>query len=153
MTRLSLPTLVLRYAGFALLAMAANLGTQRAVLAFGDPAQLLLPAIALGTLIGLAVKYALDKRWIFHDRGTTPLPRQFALYSLMGLATTALFWGTETAFWLLWHSDAARELGAALGLTVGYVVKYRLDRRFVFAVAMTGEDSNETPREGQEQAA
>lgn len=85
MTRLSLPTLVLRYAGFALLAMAANLGTQRAVLAFGDPEQLLLPAIALGTLIGLAVKYALDKRWIFHDRGTTPLPRQFALYSLMAL--------------------------------------------------------------------
>jgi hypothetical protein len=43
--------------------------------------------------------------------------------------------GQRTAFWLIGHSDAWRESGAVLGLAVGYVVKYRLDRRFVFTDA------------------
>ncbi|MDC1270063.1 GtrA family protein, partial [Amylibacter sp.] len=38
----------------------------------------------------------------------------------------------ETAFWLVWQTYAMRELGAVLGLSIGYVVKYNLDRRFVF---------------------
>ena len=42
------------------------------------------------------------------------------------------FWGTETAFWLIWKTDLMRELGAVLGLSVGYIVKYNLDRKFVF---------------------
>ena len=91
-------------------------------------------AFDLGTLAGLVVKYVLDKRWIFDDRSTglRAHGQRFGLYTIMGLVTTAIFWGTETAFWLTWRTDAMRELGAVLGLTVGYVVKYRLDRRFVF---------------------
>ena len=58
--------------------------------------------------------------------------KKFSLYTAMGLITTAIFWGTETVFWLIWQTDAMRELGAVLGLSVGYVVKYNLDRRFVF---------------------
>ncbi|MEL6702576.1 MAG: GtrA family protein, partial [Pseudomonadota bacterium] len=46
--------------------------------------------------------------------------------------TTMIFWGTETAFWLIWDTDIMRELGAVIGLSIGYVVKYNLDRRFVF---------------------
>jgi hypothetical protein len=38
----------------------------------------------------------------------------------MGVATTAIFWITETAFWLIWGTDLAREAGAVLGLMVGY---------------------------------
>ena len=56
----------------------------------------------------------------------------------MGLVTTALFWGTETAFWLLWGTEAMRELGAVLGLSVGYVVKYNLDKRYVFSRSLGG---------------
>ena len=50
----------------------------------------------------------------------------------MGLITTVIFWGAETAFWLIWRTDAMRELGAVIGLGIGYVVKYHLDRRYVF---------------------
>jgi putative flippase GtrA len=84
--------------------------------------------------VGLVVKYVLDKRWIFYDetRGARAQGRQFFLYSLMGVATTAIFWVTETAFWLIWGTDFARETGAVLGLMVGYTTKYLLDRRFVF---------------------
>jgi putative flippase GtrA len=50
----------------------------------------------------------------------------------MGLVTTAIFWATEYAFWLVWGTQLMREVGAVLGLAVGYIAKYQLDRRFVF---------------------
>ena len=134
---LSLRALVLRYTGFAVLATLANLGTQRIVLLSGDGFGLLLLAIAAGTLVGLVIKYLLDKRWIFQDVSQDH-GRQFALYTAMGLVTTAIFWGTETAFWLIWRTDLMREAGAIFGLSIGYIVKYRLDRRFVFTDARMG---------------
>lgn len=134
---MSARALALRYGLFAALATVANLLTQRAVLGLPSSEAALLVAIAAGTLVGLAIKYLLDKRWIFHD-GSTGLEahgRRFGLYAATGVATTALFWGSEYLFWLTWESDAAREAGAVLGLAVGYAAKYRLDRRYVFADA------------------
>ncbi|ETX12785.1 hypothetical protein OCH239_17115 [Roseivivax halodurans JCM 10272] len=129
--------MALRYAGFAVLATLANLGVQRAVLSLGDGGQVFLAALFLGTLAGLVLKYMLDKRWIFddHSTGVAAHGRKFSLYTIMGLVTTAIFWGVETAFWLAFQTDPMRELGAILGLAIGYVVKYRLDRRFVFTDA------------------
>ena len=91
-------------------------------------------AIGFGTAVGLVVKYLLDKRWIFFDRstGAKAHARRFALYTLMGGATTAIFWGSEALAWWIWHTNLARETGAVLGLMVGYVAKYQFDRRFVF---------------------
>jgi putative flippase GtrA len=126
--------IALRYTAFAVVATVANLGAQRAVLAFGEGAVMFALAVVAGTGVGLVVKYALDKRWIFFDttRGVGATGRQFGLYSAMGLVTTAIFWATETAFWLTWQTHFAREVGAVLGLAVGYWVKYQLDRRYVF---------------------
>jgi putative flippase GtrA len=127
-------TLVLRYAAFAVIATLANLAVQRAVLLMGDTGMWFAAAVAAGTIAGLGIKYLLDRRWIFHDiaTGLRDHGRKFTLYTVMGLVTTAIFWGTETAFWLIWRTDLMRETGAILGLSVGYVVKYNLDRRFVF---------------------
>jgi putative flippase GtrA len=123
------------YVAFAVVATVVNLATQRIVLGMGPDAALLMPAIAAGTLAGLVVKYWLDKRYIFADfsTGFAAHGRRFGLYSLMGLVTTAIFWGTEAAFWAIWGTHAMRETGAILGLSVGYWVKYRLDRAYVFA--------------------
>lgn len=134
---MSLGTLVLRYAAFAVVATLANLLTQRLVLLGGASTVRFALAMAAGTGVGLVVKYLLDKRWIFQDMdgGLRAHGRKFTLYTAMGLVTTAVFWGTETAFWLVWQTDAMREVGAVLGLTVGYVAKYNLDRRFVFRPA------------------
>ena len=128
-------TLALRYACFAVIATLANLGLQRLVLRLGEGVAVYASAVAAGTLIGLIVKYVLDKRWIFFDRSTGVRAHgtKFALYTAMGLITTSIFWGTETAFWLIWNTDPMREAGAVLGLSVGYVTKYLLDRRYVFA--------------------
>src|SRR6056300_1375279 len=123
---MTLRTLVLRYAFFAVLATLANLATQRGVLWFGDSATVFALAVAAGTIVGLVLKYILDKRWIFGDMsvGVKAHSKRFSLYTAMGLVTTAIFWGMETAFWLVWQTDAMRELGAVLGLSIGYVVKY-----------------------------
>lgn len=131
---MTLQTLVLRYAAFAMVATIANLVTQRVVLQFGETSIHFAGAVGAGTIVGLIIKYVLDKRWIFHDvaTGVKNHSRRFSLYTAMGMVTTAIFWGTETAFWLIWQTDMMRELGAILGLSVGYVVKYNLDRRFVF---------------------
>lgn len=131
--------LILRYALFAVAAVLVNLATQRVVLTLSwpTPGTGLALAIAAGTVTGLVVKYLLDKHWIFFDtdNGIAAHGRKFVLYTAMGLVTTAIFWGSETLFWLIWRNDPMRELGAVLGLTVGYVTKYHLDKRFVFARA------------------
>ncbi len=135
--------LIMRYCAFATVAVVVNLATQRAVLALPWPGEGLglALAIAAGTLSGLVIKYLLDKRWIFFDAetGLAAHGRKFMLYTTMGLVTTAIFWGSETLFWAIWRNDAMRELGAILGLSVGYVTKYQLDRRFVFSGAAHAE--------------
>lgn len=135
MGELSKNGLVLRYSAFAVVATLANLGAQRVVLGMTDRSFALALAIFVGTGVGLVVKYLLDKRWIFfdHSSGVATHTRKFALYTLMGVTTTLIFWGAETMAWWLWHTDLARETGAVLGLSVGYIVKYNLDKRFVFS--------------------
>lgn len=125
---------LLRYGLFAALAILANLATQRGVLALTGQGFGLLPALIAGTAVGLVLKYLLDKRWIFEDRssGLAAHGRRFGLYTGMGLATTLLFWAVEYGFWWVWRTEAMRELGGLLGLTLGYGLKYWLDRRFVF---------------------
>ena len=131
---MTLQALVLRYALFAVAAIVANLAMQRAVLQLGDGVRIFALAVGAGTIVGLIIKYLLDKRWIFYDRetGLKSHGQKFSLYTAMGLVTTAIFWGTETVFWMIWQTDMMREIGAVIGLTIGYVVKYSLDKRFVF---------------------
>lgn len=127
-------TLILRYTSFAIIATLANLLAQRLVLSIDNNAAGFVAALGVGTLVGLAIKFYLDKHWIFFDKskGIRSNGKQFILYSIMGIVTTLIFWGTETAFWLIWKSDLLREIGAIIGLAIGYIVKYNLDRRFVF---------------------
>lgn len=131
---MTLRTLALRYSAFAVIATIANLGMQRIVLSYGETTLYFALAVGMGTLVGLVVKYVLDKRWIFYDieTGVKAHAEKFSRYTAMGLITTAIFWGTETAFWLIWQTDMMRELGAIIGLSIGYVTKYQLDRRYVF---------------------
>lgn len=123
-----------RYVLFAVLASLANLATQRGILAINEESRMIFSAIAAGTLVGLVVKYLLDKRWIFFDRktGVRTHGRKFTLYTATGIVTTAIFWGAELGFWHAFGTHTMREVGAIIGLTIGYALKYRLDRRFVF---------------------
>ncbi|WP_420583939.1 GtrA family protein [Ruegeria sp.] len=127
--------LVLRYTAFAIVATVVNLAAQRLVLLQQENNLQFGIALAVGTLAGLVVKYILDKHWIFYDSdtGLKQHGKKFSLYTTMGIFTTCIFWGFETAFWVLWKTDIMRELGAVIGLSIGYVVKYNLDKRYVFS--------------------
>ncbi|EYD76137.1 hypothetical protein Rumeso_02326 [Rubellimicrobium mesophilum DSM 19309] len=129
--------LVASYAGFALLATAVNLGTQRVLL--GDSASPLrfLVALVAGTLAGMAVKYVLDSRWIFRAGPTSAAThgKRIGKYAGTSVVTTLVFWGSEAAFFAVSPTQGSREAGALLGLAVGYVLKYHLDRRLVFRAA------------------
>jgi len=135
--RMTAAQLILRYGAFAVLATVANLAMQRVALFLVPGGTGYALAVLSGTAVGLLLKYALDKRWIFFDRssGLAVHGRKFTLYTLMGVITTLIFWGMETGFWLAWKTDLMRETGAVLGLTLGYVIKYNLDKRFVFRAA------------------
>ncbi len=117
-----------------MMATTANLASQRVMLLTTDEVWVLFPSIAVGTLVGLIIKYLLDKRWIFFDtaQGVKMHGQQFMLYALTGVVTTAIFWGSEIAFWFQFETHVMREVGAVLGLAIGYAVKYRLDQKFVF---------------------
>ena len=91
-------------------------------------------AMFVGTLAGLVVKYILDKKFIFYHEVENKKDdaKKFALYSLMGVFTTIIFWGTEIAFDTLSQNPNAKYLGAIIGLSIGYVIKYFLDKKYVF---------------------
>lgn len=87
-----------------------------------------------GTLVGLIVKYILDKNFIFYYKTKSKKDDgiKFILYSSMGIFTTLIFWGTELIFDIIFDFESAKYIGALIGLTIGYITKYLLDKNFVF---------------------
>ncbi|QEH07273.1 hypothetical protein SMN_2517 [Sulfurospirillum multivorans] len=88
----------------------------------------------LGTFAGLLSKYILDKRYIFYHKPKNKKDdgKKFVLYSLMGVCTTFIFWGFEMGFYIVFKYENAKYFGAVLGLSIGYMIKYFLDKKFVF---------------------
>lgn len=50
----------------------------------------------------------------------------------MGVFTTFIFWGFEIGFDLIFKTEMAKYIGAVFGLSIGYIIKYFLDKKFVF---------------------
>jgi putative flippase GtrA len=125
--------IIIRYALFAAISTLMNLGTQELVVRSSPIAPLTISIVA-GTIVGFAVKYALDKRWIFFDGydGHAREALKIALYGIFSVLTTLVFWGFEVAFWIFWRTDLAKYCGAVLGLALGYAAKYLIDRNLVF---------------------
>ena len=126
--------IAIKYTIFAAIATLFNLLFQYfsflAYIGFGS----LYVAMLFGTLAGLVAKYILDKKFIFYHIPTDKKDntKKFALYSLMGVFTTIIFWGVEIAFDTLSQDPNAKYLGAVIGLSIGYVIKYFLDKKYVF---------------------
>lgn len=123
------------YSLFAALSILVNIATQALVVALVDHRWAIPVSVLAGTATGLVAKYLLDKRLIFAhvSTGRAHEARTFILYSIAGVFTTVVFWGTEYLFHLWFRTDAMRYVGGVLGLALGYVLKYRIDRRFAFA--------------------
>ena len=131
-------SIAFRYVLFAILSSLINFAVQELVVR-GLPWAPLMASILAGTAAGFAAKYVLDKNWIFFDSSSSHKEeaRKVGLYGLFSILTTIVFWSFEIAAWGIWQTDFAKYAGGALGLAIGYVVKYWLDRRFVFRTEAT----------------
>ncbi len=127
-------SLALLYLLLALVATAANIGTQDVVTRLYHGAFAIEISVFFGTGVGLLVKYVLDKRYIFRfsARDTLHDAQTFAIYTAMGVATTLMFWGFEFGFNHVFQTKEMRYVGGLIGLALGYWAKYHLDKRFVF---------------------
>ncbi|EQL89589.1 gtrA-like family protein [Vibrio parahaemolyticus V-223/04] len=80
------------------------------------------------------MKYVLDKRYIFNFEVKSHSQdfKTFVMYSAMGVITTLVFWASEWMFDYWFETKQMRYIGAILGLSIGYITKYYLDKKFVF---------------------
>jgi putative flippase GtrA len=122
------------YVAFAIVATIVNLFTQEITSTLFQYEYEIIISMFTGTLAGLVVKYLLDKKFIF--KFETKNQKQdittFFFYSLMGVVTTVLFWVTEYTFDLWFETKTMRYVGAVIGLGIGYLTKYYLDKKYVF---------------------
>lgn len=127
--------LVVLYSAFAVLSIAVNIASQALAIAVYTGPWAVPLSVVFGTGTGLVCKYILDKRFVFahQSRDSKHEATTFLLYTVMGLATTVVFWGTEALFHFLFDSDAMRYVGGVIGLSIGYLIKYQLDARYVFS--------------------
>ena len=122
------------YTLFAVLSTAINIGSQMlSIWIYKGPLSVEI-AILVGTVMGLPLRYFLEKRYIFNftSKNLVHDGKLFVFYSAMGVITTLIFWGTEYAFHLIYDTDFMRYLGGVLGLSIGFYVKYQLDKKYVF---------------------
>jgi putative flippase GtrA len=134
-------TIAILYIFFACISTVSNIATQAVTVRVYHGSLAIPASVAAGTAVGLVVKYLLDKRWIFrwkpqntrHDAGT------FLLYALTGVVTTAIFWGCEYFFAHKFQTEGMRYVGGVVGLAIGYVVKYRMDKIFVFSARASAD--------------
>lgn len=130
------------YTFFALVATLGNLGSQWLVMNLISFEFRIYFAIISGTAVGLVIKYVSDKRYIFNHKSESVAQetKTVTLYTLMGVVTTVIFWGTELLFSWWFKQEFMLYIGGALGLAIGYIVKYELDKRFVFTSSSQGSE-------------
>jgi putative flippase GtrA len=126
--------IALWYALFAFISTVVNIAFQYLSFLVYSGCLSLYVAMFAGTVAGLILKYILDKKYIFFHKPKSKKDdgKKFFLYSLMGIFTTFIFWGFEIGFDYIYESQNAKYIGAVIGLSIGYVVKYFLDKKFVF---------------------
>lgn len=126
--------LVFLYILSASLSTLVNICGQILTMQVYNGAYAIVISMIIGTLVGLPLRYILDKRFIFsfESKNLKHDGKLFLLYSSMGLFTTAIFWLTEYMFHLIFMDNFMRYIGGTLGLSIGYFIKFWLDKSFVF---------------------
>ena len=129
--------IAIRYSLFAVVSIIVNITTQDLLIRIYSSEFAVVLSVLAGTATGLVSKFLLDKHYIFYFRSKnlTHDMRLFTAYTATGIGTTLLFWACEFSFEFLFGSRLARYSGAVLGLTLGYLLKYRLDKKLVFVEA------------------
>ena len=121
-----------KYIFFAVISTLVNLFAQFISFSLLHNNYVIYIAILNGTIAGLILKYYLDKNYIFQFSNNINKRYTFLPYLFTSIFTTLIFWITE--LWFIYYLDIAHKeyLGAIIGLSLGYTLKYFLDKHFVF---------------------
>ena len=95
----------------------------------------LLIQMGTATIVAFIFKYLVDKLIIFKDKTSyfsTKHINQVFFYGIFAVFTTLIFWGTELFFKFMFNFQNSQYIGAIIGLSIGYTIKFLLDRKFVF---------------------
>ena len=130
-------TIAVFYTLFASLSTAINIGSQILSMAVYKGLYAIEISLLVGTAAGLPLRYLLEKRYIFSFKSNNMRHdgQLFVLYSFMSVFTTTIFWFMEYAFHLFFAEDLMRYVGGVVGLGIGFYVKYRLDKKYVFVTS------------------
>lgn len=122
------------YSFFAVISTVINIGSQILSIWFYKGPFHVEVSILVGTVMGLPLRYFLEKRYIFDFKSKSLVHdgKLFVIYTAMGIITTLIFWGTEYAFHIIYNTDFMRYLGGIIGLFIGFYIKYQLDKKYVF---------------------
>jgi putative flippase GtrA len=122
------------YGLFAIASIATNIGVQVISIAVYHGGYAVYVSLFIGTGVGLITKFLMDKHFIFRFKSINLIHhgQTFLFYTSTGVLTTAIFWGFELTFHFLFIRPYMRYLGGIIGLTIGYWVKYQLDKKYVF---------------------
>lgn len=143
------------YISFAVLATLINIGIQKGMELFCGEFLLwkfyntliymnskisygLILQMGIATIISFIFKYIVDKLIIFKDRTSyfsNAHFKQVLFYGFFAIFTTLIFWTAELSFKKFFMFPNSQYVGAVIGLSIGYTVKFLLDRKYVFVNA------------------
>ena len=122
-----------KYILFAILATTVNIFFQYLSFLLIEHKYELYIAMLNGTILGMILKYYLDKNFIFYYvKKEFNNKNIFLLYIFTSIFTTIIFWAIELWFSYYVNINYSEYLGALVGLTLGYSLKYLLDKQLVF---------------------
>ena len=122
-----------KYILFAILATTVNIFFQYLSFLLIEHKYELYIAMLNGTILGMILKYYLDKNFIFYYvKKEFNNKNIFLLYIFTSIFTTIVFWAIELWFSYYVNINYSEYIGALVGLTLGYSLKYLLDKQLVF---------------------
>lgn len=120
----------IKYCLFAFVSIACNMLAQLIILSLVHYIYL---ALFIGTGVGFFVKYFLDKKYIFYYETSdiNQSIKNIFKYLLTSIFTTVIFWSFELFFYS-YFGGWLTYIGGAIGLIIGFIIKYKLDKKKVF---------------------
>jgi putative flippase GtrA len=127
-------TVLSAYVLIAIVSTVLNLAAQSLVVRYFDIRYVIELSILIGTVVGMPPRYVLEKKYVFffvsndikHDS------KLFFFYSFYGVFTTLIFWSVEYMFHIYFAADFMRYVGGLVGLSIGFYLKYQIDKKYVF---------------------
>ncbi len=122
---------------FVVLSIALNISIQEIVFFLESKDSILqasMVAMIIAIIITFIFKYIADKKYVYkYEIEKMYDKKSLVFYLIFSLFTTFLFFVVELFFiFVLKDIEFKKEIGATLGLLIGYIIKFILDKNITF---------------------